>query len=70
MIDGGVLDIPAPLCQTVSQRSDQIDRSGWHASPCKELGELHLVITYLQTLQIESHEFEKFPLPPGTNRFA
>jgi DNA-binding transcriptional LysR family regulator len=27
-------------------------------------GELHLVISYLQSIQTESHEFESFPLPP------
>jgi DNA-binding transcriptional LysR family regulator len=29
-----------------------------------ERGELQLVITFLQTMQAESHEFESFPLPP------
>ncbi|HEX4557088.1 MAG TPA: LysR family transcriptional regulator [Xanthobacteraceae bacterium] len=27
-------------------------------------GELHLVISYLQSIETESHEFETFPLPP------
>jgi DNA-binding transcriptional LysR family regulator len=29
-----------------------------------ERGELHLIISYLQLMELESHEFDSFPLPP------
>src|SRR3954469_17994356 len=41
-----------------------VEAVGTQAFPMLERGELHLVISYLQTVQAEKHEFESFPLPP------